>query len=32
MNFPEGTTIIDMENHEIPLSVIRDMNIDKILN
>ena len=32
MNFPEGTTIIDMENHEIPLSVVRDMNIDKILN
>jgi len=32
LNFPEGTTIIDMENHEIPLSVIRDMNIDKILN
>lgn len=32
MNFPEGTEIIDMENHEFPTQVIRDLKLDKILN
>jgi len=32
MNFPEGTEIIDMENHQFPTQVIRDLKLDKILN
>jgi hypothetical protein len=32
MNFPEGTTVIDMENHQFPTQVIRDLNLEKILN
>jgi hypothetical protein len=31
LTLPEGTTIIEMENHEIPLSVLRDLKIDKII-
>jgi hypothetical protein len=31
LTLPEGTTIIEMENHVIPLSVLRDLKIDKII-
>ncbi len=32
MNFPEGTQVIDMENHQFPTQVIRDLKLEKILN
>ena len=32
MNFPDGTEVIDMENHQFPTQVIRDLKLEKILN
>ena len=32
LTLPEGTTIIEMENHEIPLSILRDIKIDNIID
>jgi len=32
MNFPEGTTVIDMDGLKFPIQVIRDLNLEKILN
>lgn len=32
MNFPKGTTVIDMDGLKFPTSVIRDLNLEKILN
>jgi hypothetical protein len=30
--FPDGTTILQMKDGQIPLDVVRDMKIDTILN
>jgi len=32
LTFPEGTTLIEMEDGQIPLDVVRDMKIDTILD